>query len=265
MNDYIVSYCGGSSGRLINAIILYAINYLDQSISITGENSAHIGPDSYSTTIDLPVGYNYREDTYSLMQWNRKEYKYGSLWTHAAPNFDQIRDNPYLSNTKVIFIRVNPPDFVETASNLAFKAYLPTLKKYQSVQDPKERLNLIANSSVMFRRVTATLTTKLGKTVHELDADSTDMLILAKDIILNTAEQHSHFMRFTKLDIPTDFVDRTLILDFSDLKSRIGLDKIKEFIRNDLSMMPKLEKSYYDYVESQRQLIKTVYPWVTTQ
>lgn len=262
MNDYIVSYCGGSSGRLVNMLVLFAINNIDKPIPITDENSAHLGPSNHEVTIDLPERFNYRTDTFSLIKWNKAAYANSSMWTHASPNFDDIRANPQLANTKIIFIRVSPPDFVETASNLANKAYIPTLKKYQSLTSEAARNKELQNCSVMFKRVTAALIEKLNMRVDELDPSSTELTRIVKDIILDTPDQHNHFLRFTDIEIPDDFTDRVLVLEFSDLKSTVGLAKIKEFIQNDLSTLPQLEKSYVDYVENQKQLIKIIYPWI---
>ena len=261
MNDYIISYGGGSGGRFINAIFLYIANSINESIAITKENSGHNTPDNPDTTYGLPQFYNYDPDMFSKFGWDRTKFEYCTLQCHQKPKFEHIRLNPNLTNTKVVFIQVEENDFLETMSNLAYKAYISKVEEYQSLGD-KDKDHYVKNSGRFFREVTISLFQKHQLSIRTLDTSSPDIIVKIRDLIINNTKQGEFFKNFLSIDIPDDFIDRTLVLKFKDLKSEKGLEKIKQFTNNDLSLLPNVERSYMSYIQGQKTLILEKMPWL---
>lgn len=143
-HSYIISFLPGSSGRFITNI-LWRMLTGSEYVSFDENNSAHDQSPWQSTykTSNGDLDCNSKK-IYEVVSFDN----FGMVHTHTYPDFEAIRNNPNLANTKIILINVTFDEIPEVAFNCVKKNKIPdyrlddiTLQMF-AFQKTKSRLDI---------------------------------------------------------------------------------------------------------------------------
>ena len=110
MNNFIVSFFPGSSGRFISNVIWRMITEMDSYIPLDENNSAH-PVSSWGNSCHHPYGILHDSSIYKNVKFD----DIGLLATHSYPDFDAIRVS--LPQVKVVIIGITEDVIPEVAAN----------------------------------------------------------------------------------------------------------------------------------------------------
>lgn len=231
--SYIISFFPGTSGKLIAQVLWRMINDIDETIAFTPENSAHVSypwenswshPDSTDPNIPGPRIY----DKIALNDIS-------IFATQMYPDFDVIRDR--LPDSKLIIISVGEDDLKEIAFNHITKNtkvsnhYRTKFEQSGAKLDDQFWQSLIKQRQIDLLRW------------YKLKQDDTDL--------------YRNFSKYYRVNVPEDFIDRVLIIKYSELyemtgDSYVALEKLEHFTGRKATELVK--HSYIQYVKNREKL-----------
>ena len=244
---YILCFAPGTSGRFLSNIFWEILQQRDFDWQLSENNTSHS---------ILLANWSYRnvyintENPYEFFKFDtaKKFDQYGKLYqrqgtglltTHAWPNFDSIRSNPALAETKFIIITIDHDSLWEIFLNDFFKNMLVTLdpaanKKIKTIKPDwlMFMYNEVFESNItydeLFESLTKEKTEILAKFYYNkwwsLNPNNLEQATTPTDSYRNPIE------------IPDDFKHRTLILEYKDVYTvsefevPVAVEKMTQFM-----------------------------------
>ena len=251
-NSYVVSFLPGSSGRFLASIIWCLVNEVDYNLQITLFNSNHHAHLYNNTITNIDKLDNYSGIDYEQLSWNKIE-NICAFHSHIYLDFDKIRNNPDLVDTKFIIIRVNENDLLECFCNENYKNHLQGL--------------LGGHGTMFFPEWIYNDYVKLFGYIDKdclaskLDSDKfQDIILNMYPSYLDRSKDITHTeyrWNFIDVRVPEDFTNRTLIVEYSDIfkdNGTVVLNQLANFFNKTPSNYV-LEK-FQEYVSGRNKFIK---------
>ena len=250
MNDtYIVSFVAGTSGRFLANILWNMINHSTTETKYTMFNSAHyekpwtenwdvkLNEPSIEWSVNGPTAYNIFNFTSNI----------GIMTSHTYPDWDVIRER--FPKTKIILVTYDEDDIPEIVGNLMYK------NGFDLFFADKNRKSMTFNSICeIYKELFNEEFKEQDLTLYKLEQIFNKMLDFWKPKMLS-------WVKFMDSPVPTDLVDRTLIIPYKDIYNSSTLDALIDLTGHPIN--DKIKKSYDVYVENRDKLIKEKMPWIT--
>jgi hypothetical protein len=257
-HDYVVSFTAGSSGRFLSAIIGQIVYDLKIIWPYSKYNSCHI-----LGHVSAKIELRNEEAVHSPRFWSNlffhptPELPVGIQQTHTYPNWDDIRNRE--NNFKIIIISYTPDDVLEIETNGLYKNIVELIEKDLSTPIEKHshfmRMFAIKYYKLYGKKFDTTTPMDV-KTIEEICINRGKKISPPNDVF----SFYSH-----NLYIPDDFLDRVLVIPFSNLTTQsengyLVLDQLSKFIgkpANDVTL-----QNYKNYVDGRTRFIKNYASWL---
>jgi len=263
---YILCFAPGTSGRFLSNIFWEILQQQDFDWQLSENNTCH------STSLSIWCHSNVlisTENPYEFFKFDttKKSDKYGNPYqrqgtglftTHAWPDFDLIRSNPALTQTKFIIVTVDLDSLWEVFLNDFFKNLLVTLDPNTNKRIKTNKpdwlvlmYNDVFESDITFdeffplltKEKTEILARFYYKKWWSMNPDHLEKTTRPTDLYRNPVE------------IPDDFKHRTLLLEYKDVYTMaesevpVAVEKMAQFMNQSLASTTlrkrKIDKSFF--------------------
>lgn len=256
MIGYTVSFLEGSSGRFIANILYLLTNSIDNDLEFDHVNSSHDNT-LYKSNIDflLIPDINHEAQTNYLRLFRHLRFlptDYTAvLPTHSYPLTEDLDANPHAHTFNMVVMELAEQDLIEVNVNHIIKNIWPLLEKIRSIG---------------FDNLSATDNAYLNHTVKSLSEFKVNLMQLDRVEVLEryarlSAEKqlNTNYIRFINPVIDPKYLDKTLVLKYSDLYKEtttgyIALDVLCKFAK--VPVTEQILVTYRKYVNGRKQLLK---------
>lgn len=246
-DQYIVSFKSGSSGRFIANLIWSLITDSKYEYILSDFNSTHnFSP--YATSFDLsdvPPGdrlYS-NPETYKYFNFTRNP---GVITLHAYPDFQVIGER--FPDAKIVIVSYSNADLPEITGNSLLKNGLENIL----------RGGPSCNDSMFF----STVYEGAFNQPYTGQPIPVDKMAEIFNKYQHRVSREFYNSKFVNPEIPPDFTDKTLVINYSDLcRDQSGtVNKLCSFTRS--TPKDSMVQLYDSYLQGRARLVGAYMPWL---